>query len=262
MKLPIVCAILAASALQHGYGQSEAVPTKFEVASIKRNAGNDKRRMFQVQPGGRLNATGFTVKMLIAQAYNVQEFQISGGPGWIASDPFDIVAKAEDGGPDRLSMEQLRPMLQALLEERFQLKIRREAKEMPVYSLVVGKNGPKLEASTSERGPMVRMGRGQLIGTKAPMSQLAGTLSRMVGRPIIDKTGLKGEYDFKLEWTPEPGQGDAPFEMKPKEALPPVDSNGPSLFTAIQEQLGLRLESQKAPGEVIVIDRVEKPSEN
>jgi uncharacterized protein (TIGR03435 family) len=234
----------------------------FEVASIKPNAASDNRIMIGIQPGGRFTATGITVKHLIREAFNVRDFQISGGPGWIGSERYDVNAKAE-GAADRIPPEQLRPMLRALLEERFQLKVHEETREMPVYALVVAKNGPKLTASTSERGPMIRMGRGQLDVKKAPMTMLAQQLSQQLGRNVIDQTDLRGDYDFLLQWTPEPGQGGGPFGGPPApDALPAADTSGPTLFTALQEQLGLRLESQRGSVPIIIIDRIEKPTEN
>jgi bla regulator protein blaR1 len=234
----------------------------FEVAAIKPNASGDNRVMMRMQPGGRFTATGVTLRQLVAQAFNVRDFQISGGPGWMGSEHYDINAKAE-GLPDRIPPEQLRPMIRALLEERFQLKVHEERKEMPVYALVVGKSGAKLTPTSSPQGPMMRMGRGQLDGKKIPIAMLAQQLAQITGRNVVDKTGLDGEYDVTLNWTPEPGQGGGPFAGPPSpDAVPAADASGPSIFTAVQEQLGLRLESQKGDVPIIVIDRAEKPAEN
>jgi uncharacterized protein (TIGR03435 family) len=133
---------------------------------------------------------------------------------------------------------------------------------------VIGKNGFKLQESDTKGAPgprgMMRMGRGQFTGQAVQLRMLTQALSSQLGRPVIDRTGLTGSYDFKLEWTPDPGQS-GPFGgggPPGADAPPPPDPNGPSLFTAVQEQLGLRLESQKGPVEMLVIDRVEKPSEN
>lgn len=239
-----------------------AAAQTFEVATIKPNASNDNRVMLRMQPGGRFVASGVTLKMLIGEAYNVREFQITNAPGWVSAERYDINAKAE-GAPDRMTPDQLRPMIKALLEDRFQLKTHNETKEMPVYELVVGKNGPKLTANAGEPGPMIRMGRGQLNGKKVSMTMLARQLSQQLGRTVIDKTDLKGEYDFTLEWTPEPGQGGGPFGgPPPADAIPAADSSGPTLFTAVQEQLGLRLESQKGPVQMLAIDSISKPTEN
>lgn len=243
---------------------AQTAPQAFDVASIKPNASNDNRVMLRVAPGGHFIATGVTLKQLIGQAYNVRDFQISGGPGWISADRYDINAKAE-GLPDRVPQDVMRPLIRNLVEDRFKLKTRTETKEMPVYALTVGKSGSKLKPTEgSGPGPMMRMGRGQLDAKKAPMSMLAQTLSQLLGRTVIDKTGITGEYDLLLEWTPEPGQGGGPFggAPPPPDALPAADSTGPTLFTAIQEQLGLKLESERGPVSVLVIESVEKPSEN
>jgi uncharacterized protein (TIGR03435 family) len=243
---------------------SAAAPAQkvFEVASIKPNAENDNRIMIRMQPGGRFTATGVTLKQLMNQAFNVRDSQITNGPGWISSDRYDVNAKAEGAG-DRIPPEELRPMLRALLEERFQLKTHKETREMSVYALVVGKSGSKLTPSKAERGPQLRMGRGQLSGTRAPVALLAFHLAQQLGRTVIDKTGLQGDYDFTLEFTPEPGHGGGPFGgPTPPDAVPAAGSSGPTIFTAVQEQLGLRLESQKGPVEIIVIDHVAKPTEN
>jgi uncharacterized protein (TIGR03435 family) len=236
--------------------------------------------MIQIQPGGGFRASGMTVKMLLTQAYDVREFQVSGGPSWINTERYDITAKSEHSDeaqslPDdprkmtdeqrKTVSDQMRERLRALLAERFQLTIHRETKEQSVYALVVGKGGSKLKESETKEGTgprgMMRMGRAQLSGQGVPLQMLTQSLSSQLGRPVIDRTGLKGNFDFKLEWTPDPGQP-AAMPANGPDAPPPPDPNGPSIFTALQEQLGLRLESQKGPVEMLVIDKVEKPSEN
>jgi uncharacterized protein (TIGR03435 family) len=155
----------------------------------------------------------------------------------------------------------MRLMLQSLLEERFKLRLHRESREEPVYELVVAGGGPRMkQAADSLKQPQrgLRMGRGQLTGTAAPISILINQISQQLGRSVIDKTGLTGQYDFELKWTPEFNQSQA----SPADPGPQPDLGGPSIFTAIQEQLGLKLESTKGPVEVIVIDSAEKPSEN
>lgn len=266
------------------FGQSGTAPLTFEVATIKPSGPDDRRVMMQIQPGGNYRSFGTTLKMLITQAYDVREFQVTGGPGWVNTDRWDVMAKSErtassDNTPEdprkmtdeqrKTVGDQMRERLRSLLAERFQLTLRRETKEEPVYALVVAKGGPKLKESEAKetRGPggMMRMGRGQLSGQGVPLDMLARTLSNQLGRPVVDKTGLKGNFDFSLQWTPDPGQSGTPFGGPPPagaDAPPPPDPNGPSVFTALQEQLGLRLESQRGPLEILVIDRVEKPSEN
>lgn len=233
-----------------------SAPLTFEVATIEPGR-EENRRMVQFVPGGGLRVSGATLKFLLALAYDIREFQISGGPPWINSDRFDIAAKSEHGGsesapddPQRMtdaqmkpSLELVRQKLQALLADRFQLTLHHETKEEPTYALVIGKDGSKLQESQSTQNARhMVMGRGELYGDGAPFEMLVSNLSSQLGRPVIDRTGLTGHYDFKLQWAP--------------------DSNGPSIFTAIREQLGLRLESQRGPVDFLVIDRVEKPSKN
>jgi uncharacterized protein (TIGR03435 family) len=289
------CLSLLAFSLTGIFAQSSS--NRFEVASIKPSDPNTQGITFRNGPG-TVNISGATLKLLIEQAYDVREFQISGGPGWINSDRYDIVAKIErdEKAPSNLqnptdqrkAMEQQRERLRALLAERFQLKIRRETKELQAYALTLARGGPKLKESPLNdmspnpngdqrqkplRGPMIRVGRGQIIGQYISLDFLAQLLAQQVGRPVLDMTGLKGAYDFTLEWTPDQAQGPGPgfggsggpsiAKEAPQPANPaPAESSGVSVFAAIQEQLGLKLESQKAPVEIIVIESVEKPSEN
>jgi len=254
-------------------GTVVAQPKQFDVATVKPNSTGDRRETLSLQPGGRFVSTGTTLKVLMTEAYwPVRDFQIFGRPAWINNDRWDIQAKAEDV-PDRIPIDQFRPMLRALLEDRFQLKVHRETREMQAYVLTVGKGGLKMQANSGEpgpqngpqkNGPMMRMGRGEISGKKVQMAMVLQALSNMLGRPVIDKTGLTGEYDFTLEFVPEPGQGTLVSGTPPMPApeAPPPAADGPTIFTAIQEQLGLRLDSQKVPAETIVTDSVEKPSEN
>jgi len=276
-------AAVAAAVMGGVYAQSTKPPLTFEVASIKPNATDDHRVSIQIQPGGGLRATGVSLKFLITFAYDVREFQVSGGPGWMDSDRYDIMAKSEGSADSdssqtefrkmseeqrKTALEQLREKMKALLADRFDLKIHNETKEESVYALVVGKNGSKLKPSDSKNGPgpRLRFGRGELSGQGVSMEMLTKTLANPLGRPVIDKTGLTGNFDFTLQWTPEPGQGGGPFgggaPPPGAEGPPPSDSNSPSIFTAVQEQLGLKLESQKGPVDMLVIDQVKKPSEN
>jgi uncharacterized protein (TIGR03435 family) len=217
------------------------------------------------------------VKRLITVAYRIKHFQISGGPKWIDTDFFDI--QATPTGP-LAKADQFQAMLQALLAERFHLVIRRETREMPIYALVAAKGRPKLtEASDSDpaiieipglpegaprRPPITRIRRGLLIAQGIEMAAFVDTLSNFLGRAVLNRTGLTGRYDVKLQWTTDENQV-AMFEamgVPDGFGAPPADPLGPSLFTALQEQLGLRLEAQKGSVEMLVIERVEKPSEN
>jgi uncharacterized protein (TIGR03435 family) len=239
-------------------------------------------------PGGRLSVENFSLKMLLTFAYKVRDFQISGGPGWMNSDRFDILAKAEEnqsGTGGTISPDKMMALLQTLLEDRFELAVHRETKELPVYALVPGKNGLKLEESkdgdciTPDPGAprpapgqklpnycgTFMIGQRSLNATRIPMDQLAMGLSNIMGRTVVDKTGFKGTFNVHIEWAPdESTAGLAALEgpRPPGEAPPPADASGASIFTVLQEKLGLKLESQKGPVEILVVDRAEKPSEN
>jgi bla regulator protein blaR1 len=249
----------------------------FEVASIKPSGPNAQGRIIQFMPGGGLRMTNQTLKSMITFAYDVQDFQVTGGPGWINSEHYDLMAKPEsslDAGDApinagkmtdeqfKTAQERVRARLQPLLAERFQLAIHREGREQTVYELVVAKSGPKLKESKGGEGRRIGMTRGKLTSVGEPLQFLAQVLSQLLGRPVLDKSGLRGDFDYELTWTPDPGQFIGPPGPAGQDASTPPDPNGPSIFTAIQEQLGLRLESTKGPVEMIVIDRAEKASEN
>lgn len=192
----------------------------------------------------------------------------------MTSERYDVEAKSSGGtDTDIRSMSEaqrdefekrIQMKLQSLLADRFGLAIHRETKEMTVYELVVGKGGPKLTPAPADngKGPRgMRMRPGAFEGMGATISMLAQTLSDATSHKVIDNTGITGNYNFKLDWTPTPGQM-VPPPGPENEALPPPDPSGPSIFTAVQEQLGLKLESTKGPVEVLVIDGAEKPSAN
>jgi uncharacterized protein (TIGR03435 family) len=237
-----------------------------------------------------LTITNANLRMLVRFAYNIDDAQIVGGPPWMNSDRYDIVAKGEGNA----TTDQLREMLQTLLADRFDLKVHRETKELPVYALLVGKNGSKMQLSTDAsaagspppaNGPATftrgapgggPVGRGGLIVVQGgntqlngsmTMPQLANALSTFLGRRVLDKTGLEGNYDVKLQWTPQPGEGPALPGLPPGPAAgagpagggPPPAEPGAGVFTAIQEQLGLRIDSQKGPVDTVVIDSAAKP---
>jgi uncharacterized protein (TIGR03435 family) len=278
--LTLLLLIAAAAAQEKAPDAPAPKRESFEVASVKPGDPSDRRMMINIAPGGRFRAVNAPVMLLLRVAYHVRDFQVLGLPEWGKTERFNIEAKSGDRAeedPMKMSQEQrdafqkrLQLRLQALLEDRFALKAHRETKEMPVYELVVGKNGPRLPPAAPQtddkpRG-MLRMGRGELSGTAVKMEGLVMALGDITGRTVIDKSGLKGEYDFKLQWTPEPGQMNSmappPGAQLPVAEPPDGDASGPSLTTAVQEQLGLKLESTKGPVEVIVIDHVEKPSAN
>jgi uncharacterized protein (TIGR03435 family) len=240
---------------------------QFEVATIKQSAPITDGRVMMSMGGdpGRINYQGLSMRLILARAYEMKDYQIT-GPDWIDSERFDVTAKIPDG----VARELVPAMLRALITERFKLASHSDKKEMNVYALGVAKGGIKLkevEAPAQGMG-QVRMGMGHLE-TKGSLQALADFLSRMVDRPVLFLDTSKAVYDIKLDWTPEPGQG----MMRGMGAMhagngeggpaASTDSQAPSLFTAIQEQLGLKLESRKAPVEMLVIDHLEKvPTEN
>jgi uncharacterized protein (TIGR03435 family) len=261
-------------------GTTSKVPA-FEVASIKPNKSGTDMTMLRTTPVG-FSASNISLKAVIQYAYGVEENQIFGAPSWLASEQYDIEAKVSSSETDALhdlSPDQRRLMLQPLLADRFQLKVHTEARDLPVLVLVVAKGGLKLhEAKPGDTYPnglkgfdggggpgMMLMRPGQLTAQGVDLSSVAKQLSQQLGRTVQDKTGLSGKYDFTLQWTPDrdppmPGAPE-PGQQGPGATIS-TDSSEPSLFTAIQEQLGLKLESGKAPVEVLVIDHVEPPSEN
>lgn len=289
--------VIGLAAVPVAAAQDAPAPTSpaFEVASVKQNKSGDQRMFFQNQPGGRFNVSNVPLKEIIRVAFGIQPFQVVGGPDWIGSDRFDIVAKAEGDltplGPPGSGPSPVALMLQSLLADRFKLKTHMETREMPVYALVLarsdGKLGPRIERSTQECGPRGRRAggpggsAGPPPGPPAPpkpgdrppcgmfmtfgavgagsttMKQLASMLSQQVGRTVVDKTGLEGNWSFDFTFSQEL-RGPLP----PGVQLPPLDPNAPDLYTALQEQLGLKLESQKAPVDVTVIDSVEHPTED
>ena len=264
----------------------ERLPS-FEVASVKQNTSGDSRMRMVTQPGGRLVVTNAPLLGLIATGFSVADSQamirsrVLGGPSWIDSERFDIDAKAATefqptpGGPSR----EMILMLRSLLEERFKLKTHRETRDLPVYELVLaradGSLGPGLHKSDfdceayiaarrggapppPQRGPMdpppcaLMAGPARTIAGAASMQQITAHLTVRMERPVIDKTGLKDRFDFNLTFTPEQMPTAAP-----PPGVPPIDPNGPSIFIALQERLGLKLEPAKAPMDVIVIDSIE-----
>jgi uncharacterized protein (TIGR03435 family) len=236
-------------------------PLVFEVATIKPSIPDAPGKLFTVR-GRDVMTINTTLSDLITFAYNVHTRQISGGPSWMDTEKFDVTGRPQaDGQPND---RQLRGLVQNLLEDRFKLAVHRDKKELPAYVIVVGTNGPRLTRNdTNPNGlpSLLFKGLGMLPAVNASMSDFARVMQTAVlDRPVVDRTGIQGRYDFTLTWTPD----DSQFRSMGVRVPPPSnDANAPpGLFTAIQEQLGLKLESTDAPVEVIVIDRVEKPSAN
>jgi uncharacterized protein (TIGR03435 family) len=247
------------------FAQQPARPS-FEVASIKPGDPTSRDVSTLMRPGGRYTAANATLQMLLSFAYDVRPHQISGAPSWIDSARFDIDARAGSATPvpDGLAgAPKMRLMVQSLLADRFKLAVHRETREERIYELVVEKGGSRLkEATDTLKGPQtgLQTRRGQIIAMASPMLLLVNQLSQWVGRSVIDKTGLTGKYDFTLKWRPDPG----PFGGEPDGPYTPPspDPSGPSIFTALEEDLGLRLQSAKGLVEVLIIDHVEKPDAN
>jgi uncharacterized protein (TIGR03435 family) len=231
----LAACLIAGAALAQQTGPS------FDVATVKPAAPN--------QPGygisfgrGLVKLNNVTLRAAALYAYDLHDYQLSGGPKWAASDAFDIVGKAES---PETKPEALRAMLQALLAERFQLKMSKETKPLPAYALVIAKGGLKLEKST--KGGGTSMGGARMTADGRPMKDIANLIASKLGRPVIDQTGAEGQFTLKMHFAPDNA---------------PPDSGEPSFFTALQEQCGLKLETTTAPGDVYLIERAEKPSEN
>jgi uncharacterized protein (TIGR03435 family) len=282
----LIVVLFAAGAVVALAAQQPA-PT-FEVASIKANKSGDGGQFIRRMPGGRMTATNMALRPLVTLSYQIAQFQLVGGPPWMNTDHFDIVAKMEGdpppvppgSGPDPMLLS-----LQALLADRFKLKVHRETREMDIYALVMAKPGggpgPALKPSTTDCAAMATARRNQppqgpptppptgiipcgIMGGPGsirfggfPISQLTQMLGNQTGRMVVDRTGLAGNWEFELTFAAEQ-RGQPP----PGVEFPRVDPDAPSIFTAIQEQLGLKLESTKGPVDVLVIDSAEHPTED
>jgi uncharacterized protein (TIGR03435 family) len=224
-----------------------AVAQSFEAASVKPADPAAVGSTFQFPAGGGIRISNGTLRQIVETAwYEFRDFQIVGGPAWMNSARFDILATGGAG----TGIPEVRRKLQTLLAERFGLRVHQETRELPMYSLVVAKNGAKIESIADGSAPVgIQSSCGRIVGTKSTMANLAVYLSRQLHRPVEDHSELAGVYNFELEWTPD----DPPCS-------PPTD--GPSLFTALREKLGLRLESTKGPQQVLVIDSAARPGEN
>ena len=233
-----------------GSAQSPA----FDAASIKPAASG--LRGYSIRPvADWLAAQNATLKLLIGEAYHVYDFQVS-GPKWIDADRFDIEATAGGGAiPNR---KEMREMLQKLLADRFALVVRKEEKEMPVYTLEPAKGGPKVAPTKHADAPeMFRVfQRRQVTAENAPLEALIEVLTWLLGKPVLDRTGMEGNFDYKLEWAPDEVQ------VQSQEAPPQTDGQAPSLTGALQQQMGLRLVAKRAPVELIVVEWAEKPASN
>jgi uncharacterized protein (TIGR03435 family) len=256
----IVTVLLAASTGICQLKTDSVSRPEFEVASIKpSNPNASPGGGIKAMPGGQTYvATNVPVKLMIELMFNFNVKQVSGGPSWLDTDLYDVEAKADRPR----TLDELHVMFQNLLIDRFKLQFHKETKMLPAYELTVDKSGPKLKQNMSPDQfdvPVRMTGWGKLEATRCSMSAFVWRISQLVDRPVFDETGLDQYYDFKLEWARERpvnlnAGGDA--------GASPPPMNGPDIFTALREQLGLKLESHKGPVAVMVIDHVEKPSEN
>jgi len=238
---------------------------KFEVVSIKRNTTTlNGNRSINRAPGGDLNATNATLRLLLRIAYDVRDYQIANAPGWAGSDGFDIVGKVDrsEGKPEGAdwspaNVARLASRMRTMLMERFGLAAHKETREGPVFNLVIAKGGPKLAASTGDGPPESSFNLTRLKCKNITIQDFATMLlqSRME-RTVLDKTGLTGKYDFQMDFAPDVTASNGAD----------VNTSGlpaaPSFVTALQEQLGLRLESARGPVETLVIDQVQPPTGN
>ncbi len=248
--------ISAAVLLLSGFPLTTALaqPVKeFDVASIRPHDPNVPGGQADTLPGGRFIGRNLTLRFLFEYAWDVRHYQVLGEPSWF-DERYDIDAKAEGAG--ELSDAELKPPLRTLLEDRLRLVTHRETKDLPVYDLVIAPGGQKFRASAPDEKPAVtRPSPHKVVLKKIPLKAVANMLSGDpdIQRSVTDRTGLAGEFDFTLEWTPEsPPSGDSNA----------IAADGPSIFTALVEQLGLKLIAKKGPDQIVVIDRVERPSEN
>lgn len=239
---------------------------EFEVASIKPNTSGARPVSIGSPSPGAFKAENVWIPFVISMAWNVKIFQVSGAPDWANSNRYDIDAKT--GGTERF--DQMRPMLQRLLHDRFELLLHHQARELPVYDLVVAKTGSKLktssciaEAGTPDNCAGSAFGPASVTGASLSMAQVAAALSNALQRPVIDKTGMAGTFDVRLKWTQDQSTpGFYAPGLAPSQSELPSDGPNGSIFTAIQEQLGLKLESARGLVDVLVIDHLAPPTPN
>jgi uncharacterized protein (TIGR03435 family) len=280
MGLPIplrpygLVAIVIVAATLTGAAQSPApAAPAFEVASIKRNVSNDAGGYVRIEEGARFNAVNASLALIIRQAYGVQPFQVVNLPDWVDTERYDIRAKAPDGVEVFPNMA---PLLRSLLKERFGFRSRPEQRDLPVYDLMLARSdrrlGPKISQASVDcgarttgapppKGPSgeelcgITQGPGRIIVRGYSLARFSQSLIGQVQRMVVDKTGLPGPWNLEVLYTP-----DQPVALNG--AIVPPNPDAPSLFTALQEQLGLKLEASRGSVDVLVVDRLERPTED
>jgi uncharacterized protein (TIGR03435 family) len=269
MRLRMTVAVLLTIGLARAQAPAQdAGLLKFEVASVKPSPPEARGGMARPEPGGlRYRGTNLPLRLYISSAYRIKGDQVVGAPGWVDTDRFDIEAQAQKPS----SLDEFHLMTRTLLAERFHLRFHFETKEMPLYALTVDTGSPAtggakltLHDAANSGDPWIEQGmdmplHARWTATSSSMELFAFRLASVMDRPVIDQTGLKGDYDFKLAYTM-----DLPPNL-PQNAMvngQPIDTSGPSIFQAVRQQLGLRLDPRKGPVQVMVVDHVEKPSEN
>lgn len=261
-----------------------SIPLYFEAASVKPSDPKNPNQGFSIRraAGGRFDTLNAPLRGLILFAYQIQNFQLVGAPEWVNTSRFDIIAKMEGDPPAVIpgtGADHMMLATRTLLADRFKLFVHRETRELDIYALVMakpgGKPGPNLKPASGDCSPAAFAARrgapppapgtppvvcgiqgapGRIRFGGYPLTLFTNNLSNQVGRAVVDRTGLTGNWDFQLAYAAEPPRGALP----PGVDLPPVDPNAPDLFTALQEQLGLKLESTKGPVEVLVVDSVQQ----
>lgn len=248
--------------------QTETIPSTlaYSSVSVKPSAipsGDNRTQMMFSLSDGSFMARGVTLQRLIEMAYHVQPAQISGPEDLLNKTRFDVDAKLDQQYVQQMSERrggEDQGMLKSILTDQFKLVVHSEAQKLPAYDLVPDTTGPKLHATGSDQS-MFHLGRGEISSTGAPLELLAAQLSARLGRPVVDKTGLKGVYAFNLHWTPDPSEDEHLAKSgEPVAPEPAAEVNGPSLVNALQEQLGLKLQPNTEPVQVLVIDHVEAPT--
>jgi uncharacterized protein (TIGR03435 family) len=264
MRLTLASAFFLAAALALCQAPSkDPGALKFEVASIKPSAPGGPGGMARPDPGGlRYRGTNLPLRLYMVGCYRLRSDQILNAPGWLDSENYDILAEA----PKQSTVEEMYLMMRNLLIERCHLKFHLENREMPIYALSVERTGAKLQRHDAANGgePWIEQAmeapfHPKWTATAASMDIFTGRLSRVMDRPVVDMTNLAGDYDFTLTFTAEP-----PPNLPPNALIngQPIDLSGPTIFQALRQQLGLRLDPRKGPAPVMIIEHIDKPSSN